>query len=89
MVDDCWVAHDSIASDSYDEGDDKMAKVYTDLYLRVERDDEGRVVWDASISEDDAGFGDATLAEGVAATVEQAKRDCEDAAARLNDAEGT
>lgn len=51
-----------------------------DLYLRVEIRDDGHIVWDVSISEEDAGFSDACFASGEASAVEDAKAACVDAA---------
>jgi hypothetical protein len=53
------------------------------LFLRVRYDDEGTIIWDVSMSEEDTGFGDACLASDSARSVEQAILDCENAAAKL------
>jgi len=73
----CWVAYDLIPYQG------PVGPEYTELYLRVERDDEGTVVWDVSISEEDAGFGDPCFAQGTSTTIEEAKVACEAAAAQL------
>lgn len=82
---DCWLAYDSIAFQGPDGPDSST------LYLRVElieADDLERsptgpgpyYLWDASISEEEAGFGEACMEEGMSDSLPDAMAKCAEVA---------
>ncbi len=88
-ADEMWEYHDG---SSWDSGSLQTQDTHwaprpggevSDIYLRIKIDDNDRIVWDVSISEEEARFGDACLDSGDATTISGAMTACLAAAREL------